>query len=298
MKIQRLDDLALFLTTVDAGSFSAAARQLDVAPAVASAAIKRLEAQLGVRLFERTTRRLRLSEAGERFLPDARQAWQHLRDAEQALDADAHALTGTLRLTLPSNLARSHLLDWLEDYLAERPAVRLEMQVSDRVADLYQQPIDLAVRYGQPEDSRFIALPLAPDNRRVLVASPDYLARHGKPGSLSELQQHACLLYRLGDAVHDRWRFDLPGEPQIKVRGTRISDDGDVVRLWALRGLGVAYKSYLDVSRELTSGELVQLLPELPGELAPVHLLLIHRQRLNPALRELAQAMARFCQQL
>ncbi|WVM91665.1 LysR family transcriptional regulator [Halopseudomonas pachastrellae] len=102
MKIQRLDDLALFLTTVDAGSFSAAARQLDVAPAVASAAIKRLEAQLGVRLFERTTRRLRLSEAGERFLPDARQAWQHLRDAEQALDADAHALTGTLRLTLPS----------------------------------------------------------------------------------------------------------------------------------------------------------------------------------------------------
>ena len=298
MKIQRLDDLALFLTTVDAGSFSAAARQLDVAPAVASAAIKRLEEQLGVRLFERTTRRLRLSEAGERFLPNARQAWQHLRDAEQALDADAHALTGTLRLTLPSNLARSHLLDWLENYLAERPAVRLEMQVSDRVADLYQQPIDLAVRYGQPEDSRFIALPLAPDNRRVLVASPGYLAAHGEPGSLIELQQHACLLYRLGDAVHVRWRFDLPGEPQIKVRGTRISDDGDVVRLWALRGLGVAYKSYLDVSRELASGELVQLLPDLQGELAPVHLLLIHRQRLNPALRELAQAMARFCQQL
>ena len=143
-------------------------------------------------------------------MPHARAAFQVLRDAEQALEADANTLTGTLRLTLPSNLARSHLLDWLEDYLARQPGIRVELQVSDRVADLYQQPIDLAVRYGIPEDSSFVALPLAPDNRRVLCASPEYLRRYGEPQSVQELSQHNCLCFRLGESLHDRCDLKRP----------------------------------------------------------------------------------------
>ncbi|WP_339847924.1 LysR family transcriptional regulator [uncultured Halopseudomonas sp.] len=251
MKIQRIDDLAVFLHTVEAGSFSAAARQLNLAPAVASASIKRLEEQLGTRLFERTTRRLRLSEAGERYLPHARAAFHALRDAEQALEADAN-----------------------------------------------QQPIDLAVRYGQPEDSSFVALPLAPDNRRVLCASPAYLAQHGSPQNISELSQHNCLCFRLGEAVHDRWRFAAPEHTTLRVRGDRTSDDGDTVRRWALRGQGIAYKSYLDIAQHLASGELVWLLPEVTGEPSPLMLLVINRRRLNPALRQLAGEMAAFCQGL
>jgi len=298
MKIQRIDDLAVFLHTVEAGSFSAAARQLNLAPAVASASVKRLEEQLGMRLFERTTRRLRLSEAGERYLPHARAAFHALRDAEQALEADANTLTGTLRLTLPSNLARSHLLDWLEDYLARQPGIRMELQVSDRVADLYQQPIDLAVRYGIPEDSSFVALPLAPDNRRVLCASPEYLSRHGEPQSVQDLSQHNCLCFRLGESLHDRWHFEAPEPITLRVRGNRSSDDGDTVRRWALRGQGIAYKSYLDIAQHLASGELVRLLPDVIGEPSPLMLLVINRRRLNPALRQLAAEMAAFCQGL
>ena len=298
MKIQRIDDLGVFLHTLECGSFSAAARQLNLAPAVASASIKRLEEQLGVRLFERTTRSLRLSEAGERYLPHARAAFQALRDAEQALEADANTLTGTLRLTLPSNLARSHLLDWLEDYLARQPGIRMELQVSDRVADLYQQPIDLAVRYGTPEDSSFVAMPLAPNNRRVLCASPAYLKHHGEPQSVQALSQHNCLCFRLGESLHDRWHFAAPEPINLRVRGDRSSDDGDTVRRWALRGQGIAYKSYLDIAQHLASGELVQLLPDVTGEPSPLMLLVINRRRLNPALRQLAGEMAAFCQGL
>jgi DNA-binding transcriptional LysR family regulator len=299
MRIQRTEDLQVFVNTADSGSLSATARRLNSTPAQTSAAVKRLELALGVRLFERTTRQLRLSEAGERFLPHARAALASLAEAELAISGEAATLGHTLRMALPSDLSRGPLLAWLQAYFQTRPNVQLELYPSDRLAQLHSQPIDLAIRYGTPPDSSMIALPLAPDNRRLLVASPGYLEAHGTPQSLAQLRQHNCLCFKLGESVNDRWKFGPEGAVQtVKVTGNRFADDGHLVRMWALDGAGIAYKSQLDIAPDLRSGALVQLLPELITERLPLMLLLVSRNHLDSALRQLAQDMRPFLQQL
>lgn len=299
MKIQRTEDLQVFVYTADSGSLSATARLLNSTPALTSAAVKRLESSLGVRLFERTTRQLRLSDAGERFLPHARATLASLAEAEQSVTSEVASLGYTLRIALPSDLGRGPLLAWLEDYFKARPKVQLELYPSDRLAQLHSQPIDLAIRYGTPPDSNLIALPLAQDNHRLLVASPAYLKAHGTPQSLADLRHHNCLCFKLGDTVNDRWKFGVEGAFQtVKVSGNRFADDAHLVRLWALDGAGIAYKSRLDIAPDLQSGALVQLLPQMKTERLPLMMLLVSRNHLNSAVRQLAQDMGLFLQKL
>ncbi len=305
MKIDRLSPLQLFVAAAEAGSFSAAARRLDLGPVQASATIARLERELGVRLFERSTRRLRLTEAGEQWLPHARQLLATWDDGRAALRDAAGAgqpLSGRLRVSLPSDLGRQHLWRWMEDFVAAdgSQGLQLELRLSDRLADLVQEPVDYAVRYGEPPNSRLVALPLAPDNRRVLCASPAYLARRGWPQAPSELRGHDCLRFVLGDSLHGRWRFTSPGgeASAVEVGGSRIADDGGLVREWALAGLGIAYKSRLDVADDLAAGRLVALLPGWLGEAAPLHWMAVGRHRLTPALRRLAARLRQGCEGL
>src|SRR6478752_8315831 len=143
--MKALLELEFFVRAADSGSFSAAARSLDLSPAAASAAIKRLETELQVRLFVRSTRSLRLTPDGERFLLHCRVALQALADGEQALRGDGSALRGSLQLSLPSDLGRHAVLPWLDAFLARHPALRLRVQLSDRVADVYREPVDLAL---------------------------------------------------------------------------------------------------------------------------------------------------------
>lgn len=302
MKLDRLSPLQLFTAVADAGSFSAAARRLDVGPVQASATIARLERELGVRLFERSTRRLRLTEAGERWLPHARQmlaTWEAGQAALAAAAGTQAPLSGRLRVSLPSDLGRQHLWRWIEDFCAAEagPGVQLDVRLSDRLADLVQDPVDHAVRYGEPPDSSLVALPLAPDNRRVLCASPAYLARHGAPQAPADLGRHACLRFVLGESVHGRWRFTAPdGEvTAVEVTGQRVADDGGLVRAWALAGLGLAYKSRLDVVDDLAAGRLVPLLPAWQGEPAPLHWMAVGRHGLTPAVRRLAERVRAGC---
>ncbi|MCE4555933.1 LysR family transcriptional regulator [Roseateles cellulosilyticus] len=302
--MDRLAPLHLFIAAVEAGSFSAAARRLDVGAVQASATIARLEKELGTRLFERSTRRLRLTEAGEQWLPHARQllaAWEAGQAALRGA-GDAQPLSGRLRVSLPSDLGRQHLWRWIEDVAAAEGAasLQLELRLSDRLTDLVQEPVDHAVRYGEPPDSSLVALPLAPANRRVLCASPAYVARHGAPRTPSELHSHEALRFVLGDSLHGRWRFTSPyGETTVvDVSGSRIADDGGVVREWALAGLGIAYKSGLDVASDLVAGRLVALLPGWLGEPAPLHWMAVGRHRLTPALRRLAAALRGHCEAL
>ncbi len=300
MKISRLDDLQVFVSAAEAGSFSVAARRLGISPVVASAVIKRLEAGIGQRLFERSTRRVRLSEAGERFLPHARDAVRAIAAGEAAIgDESENGLSGPIRLSMPSDLARSCLITWVEDFLASFPAregdLLLDLRVTDRPADMFEQPVDFALRYGMPEDSGMVALPVAPANTRVLCAAPSYLARCGVPESLSDLRRHNCLRFVRGDLPYNRWRFGRNGEQAIEVGGDRIADDGGVVRQWALAGLGIAYKSQLDIADDLISGRLRQLLPEWPGEATPLNLLAVSRGRITPPIRRLADYLASCC---
>ena len=290
----RFDDLQLFVRIAREGSLSAAARQLAISPAVASAGLKRLEQQLQARLFVRSTRSLRLTAEGEGFLEHARQALQSLEAGRQQLAGSKSAISGPLQLSVPSDFGRNTLLLWLETFMHTHPQVQLRLLLGDRVTDLFREPVDIALRYGEPEDSRLVALPVAPGNRRVLCAAPAYLQRHGEPRQIGDLREHNCLIYMLGGRAYERWRFhEGDAEHSLQVAGDRLSDDADVVRRWAVAGAGVVYKSWLDVAGDVHAGRLTVLLPDLLGEPTPLNLICTHREQLSKPvhlLRDFVQA--------
>lgn len=295
----RFEDLQLFVRAADLGSLSAAARVMDLSAAVASAALKRIEQHLGARLLARSTRSLRLTAEGEGFLEYARAALGSLEEGRRLLTSGQDQVSGVLQLSAPSDLGRNLLLPWLDAFQREHPELTVRLLLGDRIADLFKQPVDIALRYGEPEDSSLVALPVAPDNYRVLCASPEYLARHGEPHQLEQLAQHNCLLYMLGTRVHDRWCFhDGKREVSLTVSGDRFSDDADVVRRWAVAGAGIAYKSWLDVSTDVLAGRLKILLPHLQCERAPLNLLCAHRAQLSKPIKLLREMLKVRCGQL
>ncbi|MFS2194858.1 LysR family transcriptional regulator [Pseudomonas sp. Pseusp88] len=295
----RFDDLQLFVRAADLGSLSAAARVMDLSPAVASAALKRLELQLGSRLLTRSTRSLRLTVEGEGFLQYARASLGSLDEGRRLLASSQDQYQGVLQLSAPSDFGRNVLLPWLDEFQRQYPNLSVRLLLGDQNADLFRQPVDIALRYGEPEDSSLVALPVAPDNRRVLCASPDYLARHGEPQHLEQLAQHNCLLYRLGNRVHDHWLFhDGKREVGLSVQGNRFSDDADVVRRWAVAGEGLAYKSWLDVAADVQAGHLKILLPQLQGERSPLNILCAHRAQLSQPVNALRDLLRIRCEVL
>lgn len=295
----RLEDLALFVRVAALGSFSNAAREADLSPAQVSVAIQRLERELDIRLFARSTRSLRLTAEGEQYLPYAREVLQTLHEGEERLRRDNGELTGTLQVAAPSDLGRNLLVPWLDEFRHRHPRLNLRLFLSDQVSDVFRDPVDVAIRYGHMEDASFIALPLAPDNRRVLVASPGYLERHGRPASLDELRDHACLTYLLHGRSHDQWSFEADGQRRhVAVSGPLLSDDAEVVRRWALAGHGIAYKSWLDVSQDVRDGRLEVLFGWSRGETVPLNLVCPHRKQFSPAVRQLHELLKGKCTEL
>lgn len=282
----RIDDLGLFLRSAALGSFTAAAVEANLLPGQVAAAIKRLERELEVRLFTRTTRSLRLSAEGEQYLPTARGVLEQLELGRERLRGDDAPLRGTLQIAAPSDLGRNILLPMLTEFRRQHPELSLRFLVSDQVTNLFRDPVDVALRYGWNEDANYIALPLAPWNRRVLVASPDYVARHGTPTSVDDLTRHPCLLYLQNGRLHDRWEL---GEQTVQVTGPLFSDDADVVRRWAVAGEGIAYKTWLDVYADVQAQRLVVLLPEIPGDVYPLSFACPHRGQMLRAVTQLYQ---------
>ncbi|WP_089400564.1 LysR family transcriptional regulator [Noviherbaspirillum humi] len=284
----RIDDLQLFVRTAALGSFSNAAREADLLPGQVSAAIQRLERELEIRLFARSTRSLKLTAEGEQYLPYAQKVLSTLSEGKDCLQGERRELRGTLKISAPSDLGRNVLLPWLTAFREAHPKLVLKLSLSDHVTDVFRDPVDLALRYGLVEHARYVALPLAESNRRVLVASPDYLERHGRPSSLDELAMHKSLLFVLDGRVYDRWVFPVgAARRQVTVKGELLCDDADVARRWAVEGLGIAYKSWLDVCRDVTSGRLEIVMPEQLGEPVPLHLVCPHRRQFSPAVRYL-----------
>lgn len=299
MAMLRFDDLHLFVRAADLGSLSAAARVMDLSPAVASAALKRIEAHLGARLLARSTRSLRLTAEGEGFLDHARAALSSLEEGRQVLAQGQEQVSGVIQLSAPSDFGRNVLLPWLDEIQQQHPNLSVRLLLGDRMADLFRHPVDLALRYGEPEDSSLVALPICAPNRRVLCASPGYLAVHGRPQQVEQLAQHNCLLFMLGGRVHDHWRFEDGKRTQgLTVRGDRFSDDADVVRRWALAGAGIAYKSWLDVANDVLAGRLEVLLPHLRGEPTPLNLLCAHRAQLSKPVNVLRDRLRKGCSEL
>ncbi|MES2281823.1 MAG: LysR family transcriptional regulator [Pseudomonadota bacterium] len=294
--MKALKDLEIFVRTVDTGSLSATARSLDLTPAAASAALKRLEEELGAPLFVRSTRSLRLTREGEVFLAHCKPALAALRDGQLELASGRQQVSGMLQLAASSDFGRNILLPWLDEFQQLHPAIQYRLHVADRVNNVYSDLVDAAFRQGEPPDSSMLALPLDLNNRRVLCASPAYIEKHGAPLSPQDLAQHSCLCFMLGEDVYDKWKFSRGGEQvTVRVGGGNIANDGDIVRRWAMAGRGIAYKSRIDVAADLAAGRLVRLLQEWEGEPSHIYMVLPGRRQLTPGLRLLREFISARC---
>lgn len=284
-----LQDLQVVLKVAELRGITAAATHLDMRTSTASAAIKRVENALGVELFIRTTRQLRLSPAGERYIPQCAQALGLLDQAQQNIKHDQYVVEGELRIAVSSDLGRNLVIPWLDEFVDTYPRVSLKLDINDSNIDFYRDAVDVALRYGSPEDSNLYGFRIC-DVPGVLCASPQYLALCGTPSHPRELVTHNGLFYQLYDVTHDTWQFTegKKGEDfKIRMKGNRASNDGDLVRRWCIAGKGLAVKSCLDMSDDLLSGKVVNVMPEFSPRSTELWLVCPTRQSITPAVRML-----------
>jgi len=292
----RLEDLTLFVRAAALGSFSETAREANIQPAQVSTAIKRLEQDLNTRLFARSTRNIRLTPEGESWLPYAQTILQTLHSGYEQLQPEGDEVSGTLQVAVPSDLGRHLLLDVFQSFRQRYPALRLKILFSDHITDVFKDPVDVAFRYGHNDDASYISLPVVAENRRVLVASPEYLARFGEPHTPDELKKHHTLTYFLHGRSFETWtlkRHQL--QYQIAVKSDITSDDAEVIRRLALRGEGIAYKSWLDVCDNVKAGELQVLLKQYEGDSIPLNMICPHRQQISARVKLLHEAVKARC---
>lgn len=247
------------------GSLVAAARAEGVAPAIIGRRLDALEEHLGVKLLVRTTRRIGLTHEGSAFLEDCQRLLAELVSAEAGVSAGGAKARGHLRLTAPAGFGRRHVAPLVPEFREHHPDVTVALNLSDRVIDLAAEGYDCAIRVGDMPDSSLVSVRLA-DNRRLVVASPRYLARRGTPQHPNDLWQHDCLVLS-SDASQTRgWAFrvadgdDRHSTIHIRPRGPLSCTDGQVLYAWCLAGYGLAWRSTWEVQDDLTSGRLVCVL--------------------------------------
>lgn len=292
MKIENVADLQVLIQTARTGSLTGAAGVMGVTPAAASAMLKRLERQLDTRLFERSTRAMRLTSQGQTLLDYASRAFDLVAEGTAQVTADRAELVGTLRVAAPSDLTRSVMLPWFDAFLGEHPGLRLSLTVGDRTLDVVRDEVDVAIRYGALADSRLVARPLA-RTRPILSASPAYLARHPAPETPQDLLRHNCLVFDRGGRPHRLWRFQRDGQwTEVRVDGDRRADDASLARAWAVAGAGILLKSPIDQHAELARGELVPLLQAWQTEPYPLHALLPSGRFVPTRVRALVDFLA------
>lgn len=243
------------------GSLSAAARELDITAPAATMRLATMEKRLGVRLLNRSTRKISLTPEGETYLHHALRLLQALREMDEAVTGNRSAPRGLLRINAPLGFGRTVIAPLMTRFVQQHPLVEVQLEVTDRPMDLIETGFDLAVRFGELPDNRLTARRIM-SNRRFLCASPDYLRRNGTPRRLEDLARHRCIVHRQNDDAYGVWRLVVNGRTEmVKVHGALSSNDGDIVQGWALDGLGIVMRSEWDVNRHLASGRLVRVLP-------------------------------------
>jgi DNA-binding transcriptional LysR family regulator len=280
--MDRADDIGFFLRVLDLGSISAAARSLDISVAVASQ-----------RLQRRTTRRLHATPEGALLAERGRALVEDLEALTGELRQTGTDVSGTLRMTASASFGRQYLSPLLPEFLARHPRVRISVDLSDLMKDLVSSGFDLAIRIGALEDSTLVARKLAP-NRRMLCASPAYLAKHGAPATPADLAAHECLLLVGSQGRQDLWRMtDHNGrETAVRVSGRFESNYGEVLRDACVAGLGVALHSTWHVSEDLRSGRLRQVLPHYRLADSGIYALMPQRRLVPLRVRAFADFLA------
>jgi len=287
----RLDEMGVFAAVVESGGFSAAARSLGLSKSAVSKQVGRLEDRLGVRLLNRTTRRLSLTEAGTAFYAACRRVLDEAETAERAVSNLASAPRGLLKLNAPMSFGFLHLSGAIPAFHARYPQITVAAAMNDRFVDLVEEGYDVALRIGALQDSSLIARRLAPC-RNVLCASPDYLAHHGRPHRPEDLAGHACLLYANAANPHE-WVMNGPdGRQAVAVDGPLIANNGDVLCGAALGGMGITRLPTFIVGAHLRDGRLEVVLPDHPVPEQGIHAVYPHNRNLSVKVRVFVDFLA------
>lgn len=289
-------DLGFFSTLATCGSLSAAARELGITTPAVSKRLAQIESRLGVALVNRTTRRMSLTPEGELYLEHARRILGEIDDLAQLLGTARAEPRGLLRVNATLGFGRSHVAPAISRFVRKHPQVEVQLQLSVNPPPLADDAFDVCIRFGAPPDSRVIARRLA-GNRRLLCASPAYLARRGVPKSPADLARHNCIGIRQGDEAYGVWRLATGrGASErtvaVKVRGNLTTNDGEIAVNWALDGHGILMRAEWDIARYLRSGRLVQVLANYRTPEADIYAVYPQRHQLSARVRAFVDFMA------
>lgn len=281
-----LDNIRTFVRVYELGNMSAAARDLRISAAVASARISQLEEHLNVRLFQRTTRVLAPTEQGNLFYPGACKILEAVDEAEAEVNEVTQVPRGSMHVAAPLGLGRRLIAAEIPAFHALYPLIHIRLRLSDRKVDLTAEGLDAAFFLGLPMDSTLRIRKIA-DCPRVLCAAPAYVAARGRPQTVEELAtRHACLNLRYPGATEFQWPLQAAdGVRRIAVQGPFESDDGDVLTAWALAGHGIILKPVFEVADYLRDGRLVPVLESAPPVPIQMACLYTHRRRQDPKVR-------------
>ncbi|NVD97651.1 LysR family transcriptional regulator [Massilia sp. BJB1822] len=284
--------ISTFVEVVAKGSLSAAARAEGIAPAVIGRRLDALEQRLGVKLLQRTTRKLALTDEGAAFLEDCQRILGELEDAETAVAERSARATGHLLISAPAGFGRQHVAPLLPSFLAEHREVTATLNLNDRVVDLIGEGVDVAIRIASMSDSNLVSAKLA-DNRRVVVATPAYLKRHGRPLALDDLAQHNCLAIS-SDGSQRGWTFRENGKNVTrKVNGNMACNDGAVLHAWVLADKGLAWRSMWEVGGDIEAGRLCSVLDEYSAPGNDIYAVFAQRRHLPLRIRAFVDFLRR-----
>jgi DNA-binding transcriptional LysR family regulator len=259
--VTAISDLVIFTRVARAGNMSAAGREMGLSPAVVSKRISLLEDRLNVRLFQRTTRQLTLTDTGEGYFRRVVAILGMLEEAENFVNRRNERPRGILRITAPTSFSRLHIAPHIPRFLEMYPEIELDLHLTDTFVDIIRDGFDLAIRIGALQDSSLVQRKLASDTR-VVCASPQYLERHGEPTSLPDLDRHNCL----SAGAQESWRLEGPdGSHQLRLEGNIRCNSADFVREALLAGLGIGLRPIWEIGGDLKSGALRHILPQYHG---------------------------------
>ncbi len=281
----RLKQIESFVSVAQRGSLTAAAHAEGVAPAVIGRRIDALEERLGVKLMVRTTRRLSLTHEGSAFLEDCQRLLADLNNAEASVSAGGVKASGHLRITAPAGFGRRHVAPLVPAFITLHPDVSLSLNLSDRIVDIVNEGVDCAIRVGDLPDSNLVSVRLA-DNRRLCVAAPGYLQRHGAPAAPADLMRHQCLTLS-SDASQTRgWAFSVDGQvTHLRPSGRLDCSDGQVLHQWCLQGLGIAWRSTWEVQQDVAEGRLRAVLEDFAAPPNGIYAVFTQRKHLPLRVR-------------
>lgn len=284
--MKNLSDLAFFVELSKYQNLSKAAFAFQVSAAAVSKRLARLEDRLTVRLMHRTTRRIGLTQEGERYLEEAHRLILAEQELEQSLAAGQEEPRGLLRVNASLGFGRQRVADLVDRFCLKYPKVKVLLYLTDHPVDLVESHFDVNIRFGSPPDSRLVARKVAA-NRRVLVASPQYLDRHSEPTSVKALSQHQCIVIRQDNQVNNTWVLQDGSQVEsVKVNGGLTTNHGEVAVQWALNHRGIVLRSEWDVQEHLEKGGLRRVLKSWEGLPADIYAVYPHKKNLSAKVRK------------